>query len=110
MSETRAEICRRLNAEGRRKEADKFRIEKIQEMKAAGYSQRVRREEAWRLMAEAFPPLDPQDPEGDSPSILEDSSYGRCASLARQICELLGNSDFAVELQVTAILFEEFGE
>ncbi|MFZ1935394.1 MAG: hypothetical protein WCB27_21525 [Thermoguttaceae bacterium] len=68
--ESKIELNDRLRREGRWNEAAVWKDAKIKELRATGMKRAEAKEEAWRLMAERFPPLPKPEPDED------DDDYG----------------------------------
>lgn len=62
MAESKIELTERLRREGRWSEAMAWKDGKIKELRAAGKRKADAADEAWRLLAEKYPPLPPPEP------------------------------------------------
>jgi len=61
MKESRIELTERLRREGRWQEASRFKDEMVRNQRAEGMKRREAGEQAWQKMAEAYPPMSPEE-------------------------------------------------
>lgn len=88
-NETKLQLTHRLHREDRTAAAAEFREADRARLRGEGMRKPQAREESWRLMADAFPPLDPAEVLGDRPPPQDDEeTVTKRGELARHLMQL----------------------
>jgi len=92
MSESKIGLTERLRQEGRWGEASKFKDQTVKKLRGEGMKRAEAAEEAWRRMAEAYPPLAAPGPAPEPAAVHQPAADATFAGFKDELERRLGDA------------------